>query len=259
MGLRTWLFERPRPRDVDIVPNSAPTAARSGPHDAFVLGVNIEEIYCIFGESFQTIFGGSVSDEYYEVFERKIGWCREVLIEFDVSNEIVANLLHLETQVRRQTPGRVISPDAVKAQRDADVKTEAEMSIWMSQIREQLDARAGLQYDLGIFTARLSLCVRALKAAAAAQQSICESAHRQFWRHYQDLYTHELLRVGGIFARLTRQAAQTGHLAQVFAPVFAAQLLVLADMVGQVNTISIERVESIGQHVERLLTQLGFT
>jgi hypothetical protein len=259
MGIRNWLLERPRHRDVDIVPNPAPTPIRSGAHDAFVLGVNIEEIYCIFGESFQTLFGGSVSEEYYAVCERKIGWCREVLIEFDVSNEIVANLLHLETQVRRQTPRRVLSPDAVKALRDADVQTGNEMSIWMSQIRKQLDARAGLQYDLGIFTARLSLCVRVLKTAAAAQQSMHESARGQFWKNYDDIYTDELLRVGRIFARLTHQAAQADQLGQAFAPGLAAQLLALADMLGQGDTLSIECVESIGQHVERLLAQLGFT
>jgi hypothetical protein len=132
-----------------------------------VLGVNLEEVYIIFGEHLQTRLGG-LPDGYFEVAERKFHSIRSWLIDFDISDDIISAFMQIEPSVHRYQIGpRKLSPEE---QTQINLTIGQALSTMMHVIRRKLPSPSGEQYDLGIFIARLCFCahfIRVLTSQAA--------------------------------------------------------------------------------------------
>lgn len=157
---------QPTTRDIETVEKtdgSAPSVDLRG----FQLGVNLEEVYQIFGEHQQTRLGG-VPTGRFEVAERKFQAIRSWLIDFDISDDIISAFMQIEPSVHRYQNGpQKLSP---REQTQINLQIGRALSSMMHVIRSKLPSPFGEQYDLGIFIARLCFCahfIRVLTSQAA--------------------------------------------------------------------------------------------
>ena len=164
--------------------------------DGFVLGVNIEELYCLFGEQYQTMTGG-ISRELHASGERKLGQVLAALGKLGLPATIADGLSPVRARLEQLTGSAASDPAAIHQDVAASQQTAANISRLMGTIREGMDDAVGNQYDSGIFCAHLSLCARMVRIAGDAQD---EPSSRR-----KDLYGQELKRSArsylGVLAR----------------------------------------------------------
>ena len=237
-------------RDLGGVPVAQTGATTAYAYDAFVLGVNIEEFYIIFGEQVQAIVGG-LPDSAYEAFERKAQMIRRTLVAFKVSDEVISKLTVLEGQVESGARGRPDSKTETAESMLASMMIGAQIGQLMMNVRQQLPDKEGLQYDLGIYAARISFCAKIILLAPR----LFGAAGKE----YVDLYTRELIRAGGELHKLARAAERNGALAAAFEPVQRERVLTIGSLLTGKSAMTTTQVQACEQLVEQLFAPLGLT
>lgn len=217
-------------------------------YDCFRLGFNLEEFYCIFGEQMQSQVGG-LHEALYESTERKASWIRDTLVGKGFADDIVLSLMQIEgLLVRGVVRGRTDESrvDSILE----SMKAAAKINELMNRIRSELSEIDGLLYDIGVFTARISLCAKMIlysQFLGARQSSI------------RDIYERELTWAGGRLneiwleaegAKIPDAAFETPHRDRLRA------LSVRLRLTGQAPEAHAAAIDDI---VEELLASLGFT
>lgn len=246
MGLWDKIFGKKK----DAVAANPRGAAAACSLDAFVMGVNIEEIYIIFGEQIQTQMGG-LPHNLYASAERKLKAIREVLAKLGLPEDLSAALTPIKARIERGMGARSQTPDEVSEAMMASMKTAEEIGRLMGAIRGKLDDLSGLQYDLGIFTARLSLCCRMIRASAALTGN--QGAPMR------DLYAKEFRRGGQQFARILAAGVQAGVFERAFPDEFGRGLAAVGSDVAKDSSCSPEFAAGVEKRIEDLLAKAGFS
>jgi hypothetical protein len=125
---------------------------------AFLLGLDIEEVYVIFGEGLQLMLGG-LSPSHYDQIEQKAQQVRDALLDFGCPVALVQRFEAVASRVYRAGDPRAADPARL---RDEDARTAHVLSDLMTQARGHLGADDATLYDLGVMLARLHLCLRVL-------------------------------------------------------------------------------------------------
>ena len=126
---------------------------------AFVLGLDIEEVYAIFGESIQLMMGGALQPGHYEDVERKALRVRDGLLELGSSFEFVARFEAFTSKIYRAGDPRAAD---LRRVRDESIEAARGLSALMHEVRDDLPPDDAPLYDLGVMLARLHLCFRVL-------------------------------------------------------------------------------------------------
>jgi hypothetical protein len=148
---------------------------------AFMLGLDIEEVYAIFGESIQLMMGGALQPPHYDDVERKAQRVRDTLVELGSPFELVARFEAVTSKIYRAG-----DPRAADLRRVRDESSEAtrDLGALMHEVRHQLAPDDASLYDLGVMLARLHLCLRVLVPPEGTPPI-----------EMRDLYAKELARV----------------------------------------------------------------
>ena len=148
---------------------------------AFVLGLDIEEVYAIFGESIQLMMGGALQPGHYEDVERKAQRVRDALLKLGLPFEFVARFEAVTSRIYRAG-----DPRAADLRRVRDESSEAArgLSALVHEVRDHLAPDDASLYDLGVMLARLHLCFRVLVPTEGTPSP-----------EMRDLYAKELARV----------------------------------------------------------------
>jgi len=187
----------------------SPGPLSTSPENAFGLGMDLEELYSIFGEHIQIASGG-LDAPLFDVAERKLARARDVLLAFQVSFPVVQRVESVSSYLEHA--GRATLDIA------ATNAVATEISSLMGDIRDELDAGVGSLYDCGVMAARLALCLRALRASSdRLTLDLQELA---------EIYRRELGRVAPILREMIAVADQGKFLAP---PAFRSALLTLGN------------------------------
>lgn len=216
---------------------------------ALMLGIDIEETYCLFGEQTQTLLGG-VSDEMYETFERKFDRMQRTLEGLEADPALGKALSPFMARIERGMEDAPTDEKEIEQVIADSHQTAGEIGALMGRIRKALDDRRGLEYDAGVFLARLSLCARMVRAAAQADNPT------QLTRRTQEIYLKELARASGAFLGIMLQADKSGLFGQVFAPDLADPLVQLGRECAQ-ETKDAENAAKIEAIIEGVLSKVG--
>ena len=127
-------------------PQPEPAAGLAPVLGAFALGVNVEEIYIIFGEQVQTQLGG-LPLEIYAVAQRKLALIGGALSSLGLPEAFSAALKPIKARIERGTRGQSRTEAEIQEALQDSLNTANEIGALMGQIRKQLDDVRGLQYD----------------------------------------------------------------------------------------------------------------
>jgi len=232
-------------RDISIIPE---TASDPGEQDfsnpAFTLGVHIEEFYCLIGEQMQVRLGDEGFDDLaIDVQERKMGITKDILIDLEVDDDTIMSLFQIEDSLKRTVTDQ--SSAGKKAFIEESSKIANEIDELMEGIRPQLDDTTGLQYDLGIFIARIGFCARYILF-------ISEVYPEPYKAQYKEIYTKELIRAGTKLAEILARAGDN-FLNSVFEAIYVDQFITLAKMLVDKTKLKRSKVEEINQIIEEML------
>jgi hypothetical protein len=148
---------------------------------AFILGLDIEEVYAIFGESIQLRMGGALEPTHFENVERKAQRVRDALLELGSPFEVVARFEAVTSKIYRAGDPRAAD---LRRVRDESLEAADDLSALMYDVREHLAPDDAPLYDLGVMLARLHLCFRVLVPTEGTPPP-----------EMRDLYAEELARV----------------------------------------------------------------
>jgi len=123
---------------------------------AFLLGMDIEEVYMVFGEAIQLATGGLVPD-HYDFIESKAGNVRDALLDLGCPHALIQRFERVAASIHRAGDPLVGGLEALAA---ATATGEAELGALMGEVRDELRPDDGRLYDLGVMLARLHLCLR---------------------------------------------------------------------------------------------------
>ena len=121
---------------------------------AFVLGMDIEEVYIVFGEALQLSLGG-LAPQHYDLIQEKARRVRGAMLRFGCRDQLVELFEALMATVRRAGDPEV--PGAEENNMLAQTLSTLMRAVW-----GYLGAEDAALYDLGIMLTRLHLCVRVL-------------------------------------------------------------------------------------------------
>jgi hypothetical protein len=159
------------------------TEPREAAADAFVLGMNVEEVYMTFAEGFQAL-GGGLGPEQYDLVERKARQVRDALLDFGAPHDLVQRFEDAAANLHRK--GDPL-PRGLDGLAESSSGTGRVISGLMSEMRTHLGHDDARLYDLGVMLARLHLCLRVVAPDAG-------SAPPEMY----EIYSKELLRVASV-------------------------------------------------------------
>ena len=145
---------------------------------AFTLGVDIEEVYIVFGEALQLMTGGLMPD-HYDAVERKAQRVRDALLDHGCPHDLVQQFERVAAAIHRAGDPIVGGPEGLYHETMAATR---ELDAVMVGVRGQLGEDDARLYDLGIMLARLHLCLRVVTPPAGDPEGV-------------ELYRTELARV----------------------------------------------------------------
>jgi hypothetical protein len=148
---------------------------------AFLLGLEIEEVYAIFGESIQIQMGGALQPAHYEQVERKAQRVRDFLLDFDAPFELVQRFEAVTAMIYRHGDPRAADLGRVHAE---SMEAAGRLSELMHEVRGRLSHDDAALYDLGVMLARLHLCLRVLAPTDGSPSP-----------EFREVYAAELARV----------------------------------------------------------------
>jgi hypothetical protein len=125
---------------------------------AFYLGLDIEEVYVIFGEGLQFGLGG-LSPSHYDQIERKTQRVRDALLDFGCPVALVQRFETVASRVYRAGDPR--GADLARLG-DESAQTAQMLSALMHEVPDHLGVDDAALYNLGVMVVRLHLCLRVL-------------------------------------------------------------------------------------------------
>jgi hypothetical protein len=128
---------------------------------ALNLGVDIEEVYTVFGEG-QQLAGRGLDDAAFALVERKTQRVQDRLLDLGMPHDLVQRFQSAASHaVRAGDP----LPGGIEGLFAATKAAASELSGLMGEIRGHLTPDDGALYDLGVMLARLDLCLRIVVSA----------------------------------------------------------------------------------------------
>jgi hypothetical protein len=207
MGIWDTLFGKKKPDEAQTVASASGTTVSV---EAFLMGVDIEELYINFGEMLQASAGG-VSPNTYALLQKKIQRIQQTLASFALPADLSAELDRFKARIERNLNDLAsTTPEDIVASQ----KTGLEIGQLMGRIRKQLDDVRGLQYDTGIFAARLTFCCRILRNASSGAGG--DDHMRQFLAQMTETYQRELRRTGEVLVGTLIAGEKQGALEKAF-------------------------------------------
>jgi hypothetical protein len=217
-------------------------SAHTSPLDAFLLGLDIEEIYMVFAEGFQ-LAGRGLGPAHYAVIERKVERVRELLLGFGCPASLIGRVGDAAFKVRRADDDANLDIDAFAAE---TFRARDELSDLMLDVRRHLASGDALLYDLGVMFARLHLCVRVLASGNAP-------------RDLRKLYGKELERVFPIVVQFIEEADAEGVLDRAATDPFERQLHSLPETLPPWDGGSSRWCEEVRERLDHLFGTAGIT
>jgi len=250
MGLLDKLFggrlpDIPTPVRASTAPPSAPDLKWA----PFVLGLDIEEVYSIFGEHLQSVRGG-IPHEMFAVIDRKIDRIQTTAQELGIAKGVDTALSTVRARLRRGAGGDLDDKKPGGLFKE-NMQTAGLIDNLMGALRKRLDEEKGCRYDVGIYCGRLSLCARSIGSAALLPPEIGQSR--------RELYTKEIARAGENLANILSRGEQSGVLRRAFTPEEADTLKAIAGMAvttGESEKPDVTRAIYMG--IEQILSVAGF-
>jgi hypothetical protein len=179
---------------------------------AFIAGFQIEELYCIFGEPGPFLAGG-FTPELKTKCENKLASIERCLSWLNVGNDF-SKLAQAIRQSSDENPWQS-NPnlETIGALQLLARKTADAIGGFMGYVRKQLNDVEGLRYDVGIFVARLSLCMRYVCAPSGA-----DATTAQLINELRPLYVKELKRTADTLTGVLAKGLAGRALGQAFTP-----------------------------------------
>jgi len=227
------------------------TSSEGRDYSAFRLGVILEELYAIFGEQLAALTGG-VSELMIQATERKAHVSRNIMANLGVSNHLISDTLKLEGALYSYEFD-ASDESSMQVSRQQASRIGNAISEHMSRVRSELDGEHGLQYDMGVFVARIALSARFFLAGAALTRSQSDLGAR-----YMVIYGREILRVGAELTRILEVADGDGRSQAAFDQDFLARLRVLSGALGNPSGVTKGSVSDAQLVAEELLAYTGF-
>jgi len=188
-----------------------------------VVGVDIEEVYMVFGEGL-ILAGIGLHPPLHEQVERKARRVRDGMLQLGCPVPLVRRFEAAASRIHRAgdpLPAGVDLPTFGQMV----AETEREISRLMGEVRAHLAAGDGELYDVGVMLARLHLCLRVLTGGPTGD-SPTVLARRQ-------LYLKELTRVVPIAAQMVAAVRGQPGLGEDLEPELQHGLAALADQLGR--------------------------
>jgi hypothetical protein len=148
-----------------------------------LLGIDIEEVYDVFGEGVM-IAGPGLQPAHFEMVERKAQRVRDALVDLGIAAPLVGRFEASTAGLQRA--GDPLPPGMdLQAFDLAVMRTGREISSLMGEIRDGLRDEDAETYDLGVMLSRLDLCLRIVTTSAQTPEA----------ERYVAVYLEELTRV----------------------------------------------------------------
>ncbi len=162
-----------------------PAGPRRPPPEALVLGIDLEEVYFVFGEELQ-VAGTGLPPAHYDLVEAKARRVLDILIRLGQPVELVQTFEGITSRIHRAGDPLPRGLD-LRGFAERTAHDERRLSALMGAIRDDLAKPDGVLYDVGVMATRLHLCLRLVIAAADRSSPEAE--------RYWELYHRELGRV----------------------------------------------------------------
>jgi hypothetical protein len=238
------------PTDRDLVPPDFPADEPDIP-DGMVLGIDLEEFYFFFGESFYLYYVGlRLGHGIPATYVNKLDRIRTTLWSLPGGADLVRQLDDILAQVptTAQTESERLGAETLKF--------AGLLDRLMSAVRQALPDDASYWYDLGVFLARLHLCL-----------TILESPPTGFLRQSHDTYLLELRRVVPLFAQAYLRLMDRPSTYSAPAPLIRSLAVLAQDMVAFAlaqDTVDVDDGASswyrtTREHADAAFTAVGMT
>ena len=230
----------------DLVPPARPPADPVIP-PGLMLGIDIEELYCFFGDGDRVILHGHGAGAGIQAslppVAAKLSRVRDQLLSLSAGADLVRQVDEILADASASIADPA-NPDEFVAETS---RLERRFDALMAEVRQALPGDAGYWYDQGIFLARLHLCILHL-----------ESGTRHVVEGLRETYLAEFRRVAPLFATAFQQIAQrpTVHSAPV--PLLRALVALLRDLSEFDDTLP-DWFRTVRQHSDDVFTVLGMT
>lgn len=220
------------------------------------LGIEIEEVYMPFGESFM-LEGPGLDPVKYESFERKAQRVREALLSIGVSKRLVRRFEDFTSRAHR-------SGDPLPDGMDFDsfflmvMGTSRDLGGLMEDVRKELNETDATLYDLGIMLARFDLCLRALRLADSGLDLGEGGDYGEFLSKKHDIYQKELARVVPTLTNFVEDAMEQAQLPETLDRELLTSLAPFAEHLRRWEEGSTEWRRIATSHAYDIFTSLGF-
>lgn len=152
---------------------------------AFLLGLQVEELYSIFGESLFQVFTFA-SKEYMDSFYHKLEMINQCMQDLNLGNEFVSLSSFIREQVPVMSSFKSTDIAAIRVQFDISRSVSTSLDHFMNNVAAKLGTVDKLRFDMGIFIARISLCCRVIKSDDQARQQVYSKELERIKVHYLD-------------------------------------------------------------------------
>jgi len=174
------------PTNRDLAPPEPPADEPDVP-TGLMLGIDIEELYFFFGEAQNVLYVAmGIGSQVPAMYRHTLNRIRAALWSLPDGTNLVRQL---DDILAAQSTSTATSSD-LESVRDESTHLAELLDGLLRTVREALPDPVGRWYDLGIFLARLHLCL-----------CILESPTNAALKRTQEIYLRELLRVVPLFAR----------------------------------------------------------
>lgn len=230
----------------DLVPPARPAADPVMPA-GLMLGIDIEELYCFFGDGEREIWRGLGAGAGIQAslppVAAKLSRVRDTLLSLPDGAALVRQFDEILADASVSTADPASFDEFV----EETVRLERRFDALMTEVRQALPGDTGYWYDQGIFLARLHLCLLHLESATL---QVAEGLH--------ETYLEEFRRVAPLFAEAFQRLAQRPAVHSAPVPLLRALVALLRDL-PEFDESSTDWFRTVRQHSDDVFTVLGIT
>jgi hypothetical protein len=239
------------PMGRDLVPPVPPADEPEIP-DGLVLGIDLEELYFFVGEGQRTLYVGlGLGTDIRALDANKLDRIRTVFWSLPDGAHLVRQIDdivdQMSTSVAAPTNVDRVAEETLRLEREETLRLERLLDGLMATVRQALPDDATYWYDLGVFLARLHMCLM-----------ILESPPTGFLRQSHETYLRELCRVipefAHAFVRLMRRSSTSSAPARL-----VRSLVVLARNLADFNDSMPGWYRIAREHADEVFTAIGMT
>ena len=210
---------------------------------AFLLGLQLEELYSVFGEGLIRIFQYA-SKDYVDAFYNKFVLITESMRELDLGNEFEAVDSFIRNEVSSIISSKWEDQPTIKAHFDAARAISTKLDVFMNNVAAKLNSVDKTRFDLGIFIARISLCCRVIKGRDDKKRA---------------LYVKELERIKENYLAIVQKGKESGVVEAAFNAIIRSRFESIATEMKNLDFQTPWVVAAIHTQIEPLLDDMGFS